>query len=316
MRECYVGVDGGGTRSTGVTVAPDGTVLARCAGASLNEHTIGREAARENLHALANRLLAQSGADRCLCLTAGLASLSGPAGAEMTEAYWEATWGSICLTSDTDIALMGGSLGKPGLAVIAGTGSMCEMIDREGTCHTAGGYGYLIGDPGSGLSLARDALRLSLDREARTGEKNGFLTYAMAEYGVSSTEALLEKVYSGDNAVARLAALGRQVLEGAARGDVEAMAVLRSNMQHLASQACALLDRYGTVPVYLYGGIFRHSPLAVDIFTEMLGLYSGLTVSVPRFSPEIGEVLLGMRALGKDADEAFLATIEKTDREA
>ncbi|MBR2288717.1 MAG: hypothetical protein IJ865_10765, partial [Clostridia bacterium] len=155
-----------------------------------------------------------------------------------------------------------------------------------------------------------------LDREVRTGEQNSFLTYAIAEYGVSSMEALLEKVYSGDNAVARLASLGRQVLEGAARGEAEAMAVLRSNMQHLASQTCALLDRYGTVPVYLYGGIFRHSPLAVNIFTEMLGLYSGLTVSFPRFSPEIGAVLLGMRVLGKDADEAFLATIEKTDREA
>ena len=57
----------------------------------------------------------------------------------------------VVFHSDVYIALLSFTMGNPGAVLISGTGSMACGIDAEGVYHTAGGWGQVLGDEGSGL---------------------------------------------------------------------------------------------------------------------------------------------------------------------
>ena len=63
--------------------------------------------------------------------------------------------------SDVEAALLGALDGRPGLLVLAGTGSIVLGRDGEGRVARAGGLGPLIGDEGSAFWLGREWLRLT-----------------------------------------------------------------------------------------------------------------------------------------------------------
>ena len=63
--------------------------------------------------------------------------------------------------TDAEIALYGTTLGKAGLVVIAGTGSVCLGINDEGENGIAGGWGPVAGDEGGGRGIAATAFTRS-----------------------------------------------------------------------------------------------------------------------------------------------------------
>src|SRR5204862_7568768 len=66
---------------------------------------------------------------------------------------------NVELVSDGDIALYGATDGRPGVVVISGTGSIAVGMNRQGKRATAGGWGPVAGDEGSGSWIARHALQ-------------------------------------------------------------------------------------------------------------------------------------------------------------
>ncbi|MFP3490923.1 BadF/BadG/BcrA/BcrD ATPase family protein, partial [Staphylococcus sp. SIMBA_130] len=64
----------------------------------------------------------------------------------------------VTVNIDAINALYSGTLGKPGIVQIAGTGSITFSINHDGLSDRVGGWGYLIGEMGSGFALGRDAL--------------------------------------------------------------------------------------------------------------------------------------------------------------
>src|SRR4029450_8111941 len=63
--------------------------------------------------------------------------------------------------SDVEAALLGALDGRPGILVLAGTGSIVMGRDSQGRVARTGGLGPLIGDEGSAFWLGREWLRLT-----------------------------------------------------------------------------------------------------------------------------------------------------------
>src|SRR5438045_9768833 len=59
---------------------------------------------------------------------------------------------------DAEIALFGATDGRPGVVIIAGTGSVCCGVNARGRCVRAGGWVPRDGNEGGGAWIARRAL--------------------------------------------------------------------------------------------------------------------------------------------------------------
>jgi N-acetylglucosamine kinase-like BadF-type ATPase len=128
--------------------------------------------------------------------------------------------GRVEVISDAEAALLGALGGRPGVLILAGTGSIVLGRDGRGRLLRAGGLGPLLGDEGSAFWLGREWLRWRPDA-ARVARALGHRP----------------------DAVARIAAAAPGVLARARRGDRRARAIVAAGQHHLATQAASVIRR-------------------------------------------------------------------------
>ncbi len=290
----WIGIDGGGTHSTAVAAWLDGRVAAVAHGGGLNFHHAGTETVRLRLESMVRSLCAQAEAPvRKICV--GMSALDGEADAETLAKFTSDLLppGTLDLQSDAYAALMGFTLGEPGMIVICGTGSMLLLMDGEGWQHVSGGWGYLLGDPGSGYALARDALAAVAGQADGTEPGTTLTSCALAWFAVQTPRKLIDRIYAPDCTPDRLAGFAPCVIREAERGDSVAGRILRQNMAQLAAQADALFKKSPSPPkAGLYGGIFGHSETARQLFIRELQIRRpDVRILDPEFPPEIGAII-------------------------
>lgn len=298
MAKLYIGVDGGGTRTTALAVRPDGTVLSRITGPGLNWLNDGLETCVRRFGEMMSQLIPpEGGRETVIC--AGLAALDGPASPEILAAF-QAVLPARCvltLESDLSVALCALTAGEPGLMVVCGTGSMVLLRDSGGQEYAAGGWGWKVGDPGSGYALAREGLFQALFRLESESRETPLLAAALAFFAASDARSLLPLLYAPGAGPAALAAFGAEVVRLAESGDREAMGILAGQMDQLASLAASLL-RWAPEAISrvgLSGGVFQHSALARSLFSGSLSARCpGVRPRLPDHSPALGAAILAM----------------------
>jgi N-acetylglucosamine kinase-like BadF-type ATPase len=124
---------------------------------------------------------------------------------------------SVQAISDTEAAYLGALGDRPGVLLLAGTGSMVLGRDGRGRWQRAGGLGPLLGDEGSAFWIGREWLRTS-------GSDADF----------SHTRRILRAI----DPVARIAALAPDVLRQAGTS-TRARAIVRSAQRALADAVVA-----------------------------------------------------------------------------
>ncbi len=163
----FMGVDGGGTKCRVRLRDRHGATRGEAVGglANLYQDLEAAIATIEATMAEAMRQAALAQADRHH-IHVGL-GLAGAVTAETTGAVRRALrdFGSVSVDVDAYAACLGAHDGADGGIVIAGTGS-AGLALVNGRRHWIGGFGFPLGDQGSGAILGRGALRraaLSLD---------------------------------------------------------------------------------------------------------------------------------------------------------
>ena len=63
--------------------------------------------------------------------------------------------GALRVSTDAYIAALAAHSGSPGAVIIVGTGSVGYRIEAAGHCRLVGGWGFPIGDEGSGAWIGR-----------------------------------------------------------------------------------------------------------------------------------------------------------------
>ncbi len=298
MTELYIGVDGGGTHTSAVCVQPDGHILSHAAGPGLNFCNDGLETCVGRFGEILASLL-PSGQTGQVVVCAGLAALDDSAPPEILSAF-QAVLPSGCrlmLESDLTVALAGLTLGRPGLMAVCGTGSMVMVRNAHGQERAAGGWGWKIGDPGSGYMLAREGLFRALWRLETERLETPLLKAAFSFCSVSDSRSLLAALYPPGTGVDTLAAFGAEVVRLAEKGDPDALEILTRQMEGLSALAAPLLDsaQEAADRVGLYGGVFQHSALARSLFSEKLSArFPGIRPVLPEYPPALGAVILAM----------------------
>jgi glucosamine kinase len=287
----YLGIDGGGTKTT-CAVGDESHLLATATAGPSNIVRVGEVQARESLQQSVRQACAAAG------ITPGQVSRtcvggSGAARPELAElvrrSLAELLSAPIDVVGDMEIALEAAFDTGPGVIVIAGTGSIAYGRDQQGTAVRAGGWGFAIGDEGSAHWIGRAAvtgvLRASDPRAADLRDadlkdetskndppQDAPLPAALLKaWGVGSLIDLARAANSipppdfsalFPAVAASQDDLARQVLTNAGRelSDVAAVVIRRLFAQ----------GQVPTIPVAMTGGVFRHAALVRQVFYNQL----------------------------------------------
>jgi glucosamine kinase len=169
----YLAIDAGGTK-TDYVLADESRELARVRSGTIKRMRAGEETATTNLDAALTQLTAQCGIAMHLisrtCI--GTAGETVPLVTNFLRAALGArVSGSLLLLGDVEIALDAAFPNKPGVLVLAGTGSNVAGRATDGKLTSAGGWGPALADQGSGHRIGLAALRaafLALDQGRAT----------------------------------------------------------------------------------------------------------------------------------------------------
>ena len=93
------------------------------------------------------------------------------------------------------IALVAGVGDEPGVVIVAGTGSIAYGRNARGEAARAGGWGYVLGDEGSGYWIGRLALRAVVRQADGRGAATALTPRMLAHFGVSRPQDLIHEVY-------------------------------------------------------------------------------------------------------------------------
>ena len=158
---------------------------------------------------------------------------------------------------------------ESGIALVAGTGSVAYGRTSDGREVQRGGWGWMIGDEGSGAWITREAARLLMAR-SETGARLGALG-----------EAFLHACGAGDapSMVLRLHAMREPgqwpalapLVFAAAESDPDSEAIIRAAGAQLARRALEVreaLDLDG--PVVLAGGLLLNQPRLEAVVRERI----------------------------------------------
>jgi N-acetylglucosamine kinase-like BadF-type ATPase len=238
----FVALDGGGTK-TECWVADETRVLGRASGPTVKIMNVGEQTATERLHALVRQALEAAG----VAGTAVTRTCFGLAGSSSSEVrrWAEATLrellsGEILISGDEEIALDAAFHSGPGVLVIAGTGSHVTGRCADGTHVSAGGWGPVLGDEGSGNWIGLEAIRAGLRAQDRNIE-----TCLLREIEQAWKVDALGELVARANLRERpnFAALTEVVATCAENGDTLAQGVLERAGQELADQVSLVISK-------------------------------------------------------------------------
>lgn len=298
-QEFFLGIDGGGTKTTGLLADPFGHIIGRSESSASNYHAVGEEQTKQVLSDVVSQLISDANAslESCTCCL-GLAGVGSPADSKVV--------GRICddiglpenriLTHDARIALVGGAEELSGVIIIAGTGSIVYGTDTAGREAEAGGWGHLLGDEGSGYDIARRALQAVSRAADGRGVPTQLSALMLDALEFSHPRNLIPWMHSvGKDKVAHLAGV---VFDAANANDSVAQDILDDAADELTLAVRVVIDKLGfdqPFNLVLSGGIFSHQPTFVaSLRSRLRNLAPHARVYLPKREPAYGAVLLGM----------------------
>ncbi len=305
----YLGIDGGGTKTT-CAVGDESHLLATATAGPSNIVRVGDVQARESLQQSVRQACAAAGITPAQVARTCVGG-SGAARPELAEivrrALTEIIPTPIDVVGDIQTSLVAAFDAGPGVIVIAGTGSIAYGRDQQGRTARAGGWGFAIGDEGSAHWIGRAAVSAILraaDPRDETPDRDPppeiSLSRALLKaWGVSSLMDLARAANSIPPP--DFAALFPAVAQSQ---DAVAKQVLTNAGRELASVAQVVIlrlfekDHPASVPVAMTGGVFRYSPLVRQVF------YNELRTVDPRveMNPQVVDPVDGALRMARRAD--------------
>lgn len=280
----FLCVDGGGTKTEALLADTTGNILGRGLAGGTNALSVGKNQATQSALKAVQDALHFAGGQSVKLLHLFIPGFSQCFPLDLPMAQK--------LSSDSANAYYG-ALGQPGgIVLLAGTGSFAVSYDAEGNQTSAGGWGAMLGDEGSGYDIGRRAVRRTL----RTMDEGRPVTplgeAVLRHYDVSQPKDLVHAIYHAGCDRQQMAALCPVVGQWARHGDANALAIMEETAEALAQLAEILLWRLNLpgAPVALIGGVSKLGHIITTPLARRLSAL-GLSPQRPLYTPAVGGVI-------------------------
>ncbi len=296
-----IGVDGGGTKTHGMITDCDGKVLAEMLKGSANFQMLGVEPVSKLLVELLYELVDKVGGN-IADVEIAVFGLTGAGREKDKERIFNGlvnyakiknlSLPKIIIETDARIALEGALMGKPGIVLIAGTGSVMFAKDIEGKIHRVGGWGRFIGDEGSAFVIGREALRAVAKYIDGRGRETILKDLIFEEFNLTDLMQVVSKIYSGEFDLGKVAPI---VMKAAELGDDVAREILDLACVELLEHIKAMLEKanFGeTVNLALLGGVLQNENYVSKKLKKMIELeLPRINLIEPMASPAYGAII-------------------------
>ena len=321
----FLGIDAGGTRTRAALLNEMGEYLGYGETGSGNPSNIGVEAACERyaeaaLKAHLDAGLKEIDLEGCFLACAGVKSEveAEVIRRRVSESGW-ISYVDCQVGNDLEAALTGGLIGKPGLALVAGTGSFCLGRDETGHRSRCGGWGWILDDVGGASWLGLRGLQsAAFSSEGRVG-KTILLERSLAFLDLTDPDEIQRAVIqqTQPDGIARFAV---EVVKAAVEEDEIANQILEQGAAGLAELVATVARQLnwpdGPIALVLCGSVARGGdPYQPLIEKAVLGLGIGISLCEPVFSPVAGAALQAIIQSGQKVESPLIEMLKQTDKE-
>ena len=298
-----IGIDGGGTKTVGILTTATGQHLAQVQSGPANYHVVGEAQTQAVLESVVGELCKNASVSRTspiqFCL--GMAGLG-----RLTD---QKVIGRICdelgvhenriLTHDAHIALIGGTESQEGVIIISGTGAIVYGINADGREARASGWGYLLGDEGSGYDIAIRGLRAVARAADGRDDPTELTNRILSRLELNAPNELIRWVHAASRDT--IAHLAEVVFDTARTTDTVAEQIIDDAAGELIRAAGSVIGQLEFIEpfdVVLSGGNLIHQPMFADKLRHRFAeIQSEVSVLLPKHEPAYGAVLLAQTRL-------------------
>ena len=300
--ELVVGIDGGGTKTAVVIADLEGNEIASKKFGPSNINSIGVDAFCNLMEEISDYI---NGFGLCRSLCLGISGVSNKTMVDSVDKVFSAAGiDNYSLVGDHIIALEGAHEGKSGIAVIAGTGSICFGKDLDGRIERTGGWGHLIGDSGSAYGIGRDIFSFCAKAMDGYGEKTILTQLLSSEFNLDSREEIIGYVYGSDKS--KVAAVSRLVDIAYKQNDPVAIEIVRRNAEDLAFATDGVAKKLSldSSDVALFGGMIeKDTPFRSEFSKALSRINKNLNCIHPKRNASQGAVMIALKNLIKGVEK-------------
>lgn len=295
----FIGIDGGGTKTKSISADDNLQILQTIEGGAANPLSVGFEKSAQTILGLIKKT---SQKKKIAFITAAIAGTGREHHKKKLEqeiikqaAEQNIILNNFEIITDAQAAVEGAFSGKPGIILIAGTGSILFGKDNAENFICIGGYGKLIGDEGSGYSIGRKGLSAAAKAIDKRIANTILPDLIDKKFNACSRDELITKIYSENFDIASVAPL---VIGAAQSGDKHALKILEEEssalIQHL--KAAIKLLKAKEINLCLSGGLLSNKNFySTMLKNKIRNDFKNIRIKKAEHPPEFGAVLLAKK---------------------
>ena len=295
-----LGIDAGGTKTVCLLADDQGAILGEARGGGANLQAHGELEVEKVLHHVMDTAIGSRDiTPAAVCL--GIAGVDRPQDSEAVRGIMRRIGAKArtLVVNDALVALVAGAGDRPGVVIIAGTGSIAYGRNTAGRAARAGGWGYLLGDEGSGFWIGRRALSAIVRAADGRGPSTSLTDLVMDRMKLVRPSDLIRETYYRDLRRTAIAGLAPLVQQARDEGDAVAAEILNQAATELTAAASSVITKLGmrgeVFPTILGGGIFKAVPwLAGEVMRLMAEIAPRTESRVLNVEPAVGAVRLAI----------------------
>ncbi|WP_282943669.1 BadF/BadG/BcrA/BcrD ATPase family protein [Paenibacillus sp. RC67] len=309
----YIGIDGGGTKTACMIGDGCGRILTACYGESSSIKSRPWDEVKRVLKELIEQAmeLSQSEESQLAGVFLGLAGADRPEERKRLYSFMRellADQVAITIHNDAITALAAGTWGEAGIVLISGTGSIAYgYLPETDTYVRVGGWGYLLGDEGSGYDIGRQALIAVMKEHDGRGRRTQLTERLLDYWSLPDPNQIISYVYSQSNVRTVIADVAKWTLMTAEQGDEIAEKIVQAAIADLAELAVTVKQRLAVLqpaadvshlPLVLSGGLFSNDWFMERLSADKAIAASGLSLRRLSIPPAAGCYMLALKQAG------------------
>jgi N-acetylglucosamine kinase-like BadF-type ATPase len=210
--------------------------------------------------------------------------------------------GKTIICNDSRIGLEAGSTSPNRIMVICGTGSNCFGINEKGEEAKVGGWDYILGDEGSGYSIAIKALKAVMKAYDGRGPETRLSGEILKYLGLGSEEDIVQWIYREDMTKEKISHISNAACRAAGFGDSISRDIFIEEAKEVEIAISTVAGKLGisnkSFDLVLVGSVFKCEEYFKKVLFHMLKKrFRGIVFTELTRKPVLGAIRLARNNL-------------------